>query len=69
MQSIQWVDATYIQKHKAEDPNKLRSLYYPNLVQYPTSGAAVNRQGPRAQKALMSFFNRYAKKVGMMLGV
>lgn len=69
MQSIQWVDATYIQKHKAEDPNKLRSLYYPNLVQYPTNSSAVKRQTPRAQKALMSFFNRYAKKVCMMLGL
>ncbi|CDM32077.1 unnamed protein product [Penicillium roqueforti FM164] len=67
MQSIQWVDTTYIQKHKSEDPRHLRSLYYPNLVQYSAKGgSSVSR--PIA-KALKSFFNRYAKKIGIMLGV
>ncbi|KAJ5780629.1 hypothetical protein N7457_005789 [Penicillium paradoxum] len=64
MQSIQWVDATYLQKHKAEDPNKLRSLYYPHLIQYTTK--AGSRPIP---EALKSFFNRYVKKIGMMLGL
>ncbi|KAJ5210609.1 hypothetical protein N7491_010416 [Penicillium cf. griseofulvum] len=67
MQSIQWVDMTYIQKHKSEDPHKLRSLYYPNLIQYSRKGgSSVSRPIP---KALKSFFNRYAKKTGMMLGI
>ncbi|OQE72696.1 hypothetical protein PENNAL_c0092G04437 [Penicillium nalgiovense] len=67
MQSIQWVDTTYIQKHKSEDPRQLRSLYYPNLVQYSTKGgSSVSRSIP---EALKSFFNRYARKIGMMLGL
>lgn len=67
MQSIQWVDMTYIQKHKTEDPHHLRSLYYPNLVQYSAKGgSSVSRPIPQALK---SFFNRYAKKIGMMLGI
>ncbi|OQD69501.1 hypothetical protein PENPOL_c002G07522 [Penicillium polonicum] len=67
MQSIQWVDMTYIQKHKTEDPQHLRSLYYPNLVQYSAKGgSSVSRPIP---EALKSFFNRYAKKIGMMLGI
>jgi hypothetical protein len=67
MQSIQWVDTTYTQKHKTEDPNKLRSMYYPNLVQYSAKGgSSVSRPIP---DALKSFFNRYAKKIGMMLGI
>ncbi|KAK4870017.1 hypothetical protein LT330_005741 [Penicillium expansum] len=67
MQSIQWVDTTYVQKHKSEDPHHLRSLYYPNLVQYSAKGgSSVSR--PISQ-ALKSFFNRYAKKIGMMLGI
>jgi hypothetical protein len=67
MQSIQWVDMTYIQKHKSEDPHKLRSLYYPNLAQYSRKGgSSVSRPLP---EALKSFFNRYAKKIGMMLGI
>ncbi|KAJ5510531.1 hypothetical protein N7453_002634 [Penicillium expansum] len=67
MQSIQWVDTTYVQKHKSEDPHHLRSLYYPNLVQYSAKGgSSVSRPIPQALK---SFFNRYAKKIGMMLGI
>ncbi|KAJ5970818.1 uncharacterized protein N7479_000736 [Penicillium vulpinum] len=67
MQSIHWVDTTYIQKHKSEDPRHLRSLYYPNLSQYSAKGgSSVSRPFP---EALKSFFNRYTKKVGMMLGL
>lgn len=67
MQSIQWVDATYIQKHKSEDPNQLRAMYYPHLVMFPTKG------GPRSSQpkweAVMAFANRYAKKMGTLLGI
>lgn len=67
MQSIQWVDTTYIQKHKSEDPDALRAMYYPNLVMFPTKG------GPRSSRpiseAAMSFVHRYAKRMGMLLGL
>ncbi|KAG0154201.1 hypothetical protein PDIDSM_1581 [Penicillium digitatum] len=67
MQSIQWVDTTYIQKHKTEDPHHLRSLYYPNLAQYSTKGgSSVSQPFPQALK---SFFSRYSKKFGMLLGI
>jgi hypothetical protein len=67
MQSIQWVDTTYIQKHKTENPNTLRAMYYPNLVQYSAKGGSSASQ-PLPQ-ALMAFFNRYAKKIGIGLGL
>lgn len=35
MESLRWVDSTYAEKHKSEDPQNLRSMYYPNLVFYP----------------------------------
>ncbi|KAJ5668217.1 uncharacterized protein N7477_006787 [Penicillium maclennaniae] len=67
MQSIQWVDMTYIQKHKSEDPNQLRAMYYPQLAMYATKG------GPHSSKpkteAIVAFANRYAKKMGMLLGI
>ncbi|KGO77402.1 hypothetical protein PITC_047750 [Penicillium italicum] len=67
MQSIHWVDTTYVQKHKSENPHHLRSLYYPNLVQYSTKGgSSVSEPFPQALK---SFFNRYSKKIGMMLAI
>ncbi|KAI9871449.1 MAG: hypothetical protein M1830_002903, partial [Pleopsidium flavum] len=36
MDSLQWVDQTYVQKHKSEDPTKLRAMYYQNLRMYST---------------------------------
>ena len=67
MQSIHWVDTTYIQKHKSEDPNTLRAMYYPNLVLFPT------KRDPRAPRpkseAIMKFVNRYGKKIALGLAV
>lgn len=34
MESLRWVDTTYIQKHKSEHPSTLRSMYWPNLSLY-----------------------------------
>lgn len=67
MQSLKWVDTTYIQKHKSEDPNTLRAMYYPNLAMYSTKGSAgVSKPIPQA---IMQFVRRYGRKVGMLLGV
>lgn len=67
MESIRWVDATYVQKHKAEDPNTLRAMYYPNLVLYSARGSAgVGRSIPTS---LMLFARRYGRKVGMLFGL
>lgn len=67
MESIKWVDATYVQKHKSEDPNTLRAMYYPNLVRYSThNSAGVSKPIPQAA---MLFVRRYGRKVGMLLGM
>ncbi|KAF7717003.1 Uncharacterized protein PECH_003182 [Penicillium ucsense] len=67
MQSVEWVDSTYIQKHKSENPATLRAMYYPSLVMYPT------KDGPRSSRpkseAVMMFAQRYAKRMGTLLGV
>lgn len=67
MQSIHWVDSTYIQKHKSENPDTLRAMYYPNLVMYPTKGGS-RATGPKSE-ALMAFFNRYTKRMAILVGV
>lgn len=67
MQSIQWVDMTYIQKHKSEDPDTLRAMYYPHLVMFPTKGGP--RSSRRIPEAAMAFFRRYTKRIGMLLGL
>lgn len=67
MESLKWVDLTYVQKHQSEDPNTLRAMYYPNLVLYSTKGNTSSSK-PLAQ-ALMEFARRYARRAAMMLGI
>ncbi|KAJ5994198.1 hypothetical protein N7451_009922 [Penicillium sp. IBT 35674x] len=67
MQSIHWVDATYAQKHKSEDPNTLRDMYYPNLEMFPAQGGP--RQSRPKMEVFMIFANRYGKKIGLGLAV
>ena len=67
MESLKWVDTTYIQKHKSDDPNHLRAMYYPNLAMYSTKSAvSMSKAVPQA---IMLFGRRYGRKVGILLGV
>lgn len=67
MQSIHWVDTTYIQKHKSDNPDTLRAMYYPNLVLYPTKGAP--RDNRAKTQAVVAFAKRYGKKIALGLGI
>lgn len=67
MQSLNWVDSTYVDKHKAEDPKTLRAMYFPNLAMYSTKSApGVSKP---LGESLMLFARRYGRKVAMLLGV
>ncbi|EEA24990.1 hypothetical protein TMatcc_008091 [Talaromyces marneffei ATCC 18224] len=68
--SLKWVDATYVEKHKTDDPRNTRAMYYPNLVKYRTkrSGSPSTPRKP-INIALIAFLNRYARRVGMWLGI
>jgi hypothetical protein len=67
MESLQWVDVTYIQKHETEDPRALRAMYYPDLVKYSTTGSSGTSK--KMREALMAFAKRYTRRVGMWLGI
>lgn len=67
MNSLQWVDQTYVQKHKADDPASLRAMYYPNLRQYTTHGGGTQIRTP--VEAVTLFLIRYGKKAGISLAV
>lgn len=67
MDSLLWVDSTYIQKHKSEDPSTLRAMYYPNLVMYSTHGEASKKRSPK--DAIIMFLMRYGKRAGISLAV
>jgi Etoposide-induced protein 2.4 (EI24) len=68
MRSLQWVDITYVQKHKSEDPDTLRDMYYPNLKSYE----AFERKKQPSQdgkKPLATFLMRFVRKGGISLAV
>lgn len=67
MDSLQWVDQTYIQKHKSEDPKTLRALYYPNLRMYSTHGDTSKRREP--MDAALAFLMRFGRRAAISLAV
>ena len=65
MDSLAWVDQTYIQKHKTEDPNKLRAMYYPNLRLYSTHGDTGKHKAP--MEAALAFLLRFGRRAAISL--
>jgi hypothetical protein len=59
MDSLQWVDQTYIIKHKDEDRAKLRGMYCQNLRLYST------RDGSTHSKSLANTLKILLLKLGM----
>ena len=67
MDSLKWVDQTYVSKHMDEHPSHLRPMYYPHLEQYhPLDGSA---RTINAAEAIMHFFIRSAKKAAISLAI
>jgi hypothetical protein len=68
MESLDWVDRTYVKKHKSDDPSGLRAMYYPNLVIYGhqgKGGEAVQRKSPKDAIALTLI--RFGRKAGISI--
>jgi len=72
MKSLEWVDHTYIVKHKSEDPTTLRPMYYPNLSQYGGS-EQVTGGPPKDKKSvyrnMFLFLQRYAIRAATSMGI
>lgn len=68
MESLRWVDQTYIQKHKSENPQNLRAMYYPNLNMYDSKAPRNEAKTPLKQ-AITAFAIRYGRKAGISLAV
>lgn len=72
MDSLRWVDQTYVQKHKTEDPHNLRALYHQNLEQYPTHApkpANSEQKKSSLKKAVTVFAIKQGRKAGISLAV
>ncbi|EXF77255.1 uncharacterized protein N0V96_011180 [Colletotrichum fioriniae] len=58
---------TYVQKHKHEDPTKLRDMYYPNLKMYKVSDGSTHTTS--TAEAISMFLYRFARKGAISLAV
>ncbi|KZL65842.1 transmembrane protein UsgS [Colletotrichum tofieldiae] len=58
---------TYVQKHKNEDPDKLRDMYYPNLRMYKVSDGSTHTTS--TAEAISMFLYRFARKGAISLTV
>jgi hypothetical protein len=67
MQSLQWVDMTYVQKHKGENVSELRDMYYPNLKMYRPSDGSTHSES--TAQAVSMFLYRFLRKGGISLAV
>ncbi|KAI0906934.1 formamidase [Ustulina deusta] len=67
MDSLNWVDRTYVSKHKHESPDQLRDMYYPNLVQYKQKDGSTHSNS--SAEAVTMFVWRFVRKASISLAV
>ena len=66
MDSLAWVDKTYITKHKGENPDDLRAMYYPNLKLYDDHKGG-HKKSP--YDAMLAFGMRFGRRAALSLAV
>ena len=69
MDSLRWVDQTYVQKHQSDDPAKLRAMYYPMLKMYSTHGELEKKEERGLMDGVILFVTRYARRGAISLAV
>lgn len=67
MQSLEWVDLTYVQKHRQDNPKDLRAMYYPTLKLYHAEDKQTKGHGTK--EAISIFLYRYLRKGAISLAV
>lgn len=67
MDSLRWVDTTYVSKHRHEDPDGLRDMYYPNLRQYKQRDGSTHSKS--SAEAVTMFAWRFVRKASISLAV
>ncbi|ETN41526.1 uncharacterized protein HMPREF1541_03462 [Cyphellophora europaea CBS 101466] len=69
MDSLQWVDQTYIQKHKSDDPTELRAMYYPALKMYSTHGEKEKMEKRGIMDGVILFATKYGRRAAISLAI
>ena len=59
MDSLRWVDMTYVQKHKNQNPNELRDMYYPNLQLYSKRDGSTHSTSTAEAISMVSCAQEY----------
>ncbi|KAI5852399.1 formamidase [Durotheca rogersii] len=67
MDSLCWVDTTYLEKHAHENPDRLRGMYYPNLRHYKKRDGSTHSTS--AAEAITMFLWRFTRKAMVSLAV
>ncbi|EHA50064.1 hypothetical protein MCOR27_004014 [Pyricularia oryzae] len=67
MDSLRWVDLTYVQKHKRDNPDELRDMYYPNMRMYKQRDGSTNSTS--TAEASSMFIWRFARKAFISLAM
>ncbi|KUI59423.1 hypothetical protein VP1G_06671 [Cytospora mali] len=67
MESLKWVDTTYVQMHKHDDPKNLREMYYPNMRQYTPRDGSTSTSS--TAEAISMFLYRFARKALISMAV
>ena len=70
MESLEWVDRTYTQKHKSDNPRTLRAMYYPNMRLYQRHRRDPNDPNRKKHtEAIFDFLANSARKAGLSLAI
>jgi hypothetical protein len=69
MDSLLWVDQTYVQKHKTEDPHNLRALYHQNLEQYSAHTPRTDKEKTPLKQAITIYATKQGRKAAISLAV
>jgi hypothetical protein len=69
MESLNWVDRTYMQMHKSDDPRDLRALYYPNLKMYSTHQPKDPSTSKSLLDTVLAILTRFGKRAGISIAV
>ncbi|KKA25999.1 hypothetical protein TD95_002725 [Thielaviopsis punctulata] len=67
MESLRWVDTTYVRMHKHDNPATLRSLYYPPLRARPPRDSRT--QSTRTADSFTASLARHMRRAGLSLAV
>lgn len=67
MDSLRWVDMTYVQKHKGENPDNLRDMYYPNLHRYKVKDGSTHSTS--TAEAISMFLYRFGRRAAISLAI